>query len=600
MSSKDGQKTAADARRPDDAETAACAPSEIRDELSLVVGSSVFRDSPRLAAFLQFVVSAQLEGKSDRIKGYTIAVEALGRGPDFDPQNDPIVRVEARRLRDALTRYYSGEGRGDPVVIELPRGSYVPLFHRRSSLPGASATAVRQGRWAAAAAWTRDHARIFKLAFAAVGALSILEVLFDIDQPLTGGPNTGLFFLLLPEGKPVASSRRGVVTPIIYVEPLVATGAPTATSTSATMFRARLVDALARFDDATISTALPQDDTSALAPDYRVSFAANYNADASVSISIQLTDTSNGTIVWSKTYEGVPDPVRGLTEGRVIADVSILLMQPFGVIQAHERIARASHNNMDDPYRCLLDTFSYLRTFEVALFMQARTCLQRATETSPAWVSGFSLLGRLYLRQYQLGIVGPPGDAEVLDAALKTVQRAIEVKPASAVAQFMLQDVLLAGGDIPGARAAGEKSVRFNPNDRSVVFGYAFMLIMLGEVDEGVTLIKKVMTDNPIVPARYYFVMGLVAYLKGDLAAATEQASRITNDRYPPALMLRFLVAAKNGDHEQARKTVERLYAANPSWREDFRAAIGRFLPKTAPTERIVADFEMAAAALTH
>src|ERR1700730_3719137 len=79
---------------------------EIRATLEHMAGSEAFRGSPQLVSFLRYVVEATLRGASDRIKGYTIAVEALGRAENFDPQADPIVRVEAMRLRRALARYY--------------------------------------------------------------------------------------------------------------------------------------------------------------------------------------------------------------------------------------------------------------------------------------------------------------------------------------------------------------------------------------------------------------------------------------------------------------------------------------------------------------
>jgi hypothetical protein len=101
---------------------------EVCRGLARVIRSPVFRDSLRLTSFLKFVVEAALGGKSDRIKSYTIAVEALGRGPAFDPQTDPIVRVEAGRLRNALARYYATTGCNDAILIEMPRGAYVPVF----------------------------------------------------------------------------------------------------------------------------------------------------------------------------------------------------------------------------------------------------------------------------------------------------------------------------------------------------------------------------------------------------------------------------------------------------------------------------------------
>ena len=106
---------------------------EIRNELGRIVASEALRNSLRLTRFITFVVETTLAGTDARIKAYTIAVEALGRAGNFDPQSDPIVRVEACRLRQALARYYAGAGRDDPLVIEVPRGTYVPSFRRRAA-----------------------------------------------------------------------------------------------------------------------------------------------------------------------------------------------------------------------------------------------------------------------------------------------------------------------------------------------------------------------------------------------------------------------------------------------------------------------------------
>ena len=106
---------------------------EVRAALDRIAASEAFRACPQLVAFLRYVVEATLRGAQERIKGYTIAVEALGRGDDFNPQDDPIVRVEAMRLRRALQRYYANGGSNDAVQIVLPLGSYVPVFRRGAS-----------------------------------------------------------------------------------------------------------------------------------------------------------------------------------------------------------------------------------------------------------------------------------------------------------------------------------------------------------------------------------------------------------------------------------------------------------------------------------
>jgi tetratricopeptide (TPR) repeat protein len=111
----------------------------IRAQVERMIKSNVFANSPQLAAFLLFVVEALLRGKSERLKGYTIGVEVLRRDVTFDPQIDPIVRVEATRLRRAIERYYAGPGANDAIMISLPRGGYVPRIARRTLAPVAAA-----------------------------------------------------------------------------------------------------------------------------------------------------------------------------------------------------------------------------------------------------------------------------------------------------------------------------------------------------------------------------------------------------------------------------------------------------------------------------
>ncbi len=113
-------------------------PAAVREQLSLILRTPGFQSSLRLQRFLSFVVEAALQGQADRLKAYTIAVEALDRDGNFDPQSDAIVRVEALRLRRALARYYGGPGRNDRLLIELPRGGYVPVFLHRPAATAAT------------------------------------------------------------------------------------------------------------------------------------------------------------------------------------------------------------------------------------------------------------------------------------------------------------------------------------------------------------------------------------------------------------------------------------------------------------------------------
>jgi adenylate cyclase len=106
---------------------------EVRAALERVLASRCFEQATRSSDFLRFAVEQTLAGQGDRLKGYTIGVEVFGRPPDFDAQTDPLVRVEAGRLRRRLIEYYAEEGRDDPIRLDLPRGGYSVVSAYRSA-----------------------------------------------------------------------------------------------------------------------------------------------------------------------------------------------------------------------------------------------------------------------------------------------------------------------------------------------------------------------------------------------------------------------------------------------------------------------------------
>ena len=110
--------------------------SAVRAQLDSILASAVFARSPHLRRFLSFIVEQTLAGRGATLKESVLAHELYGKGTDFDGGTDPVVRVDARRLRDKLREFY--EGRSDPVVISLPKGSYAAVFEEHSSsvIPG--------------------------------------------------------------------------------------------------------------------------------------------------------------------------------------------------------------------------------------------------------------------------------------------------------------------------------------------------------------------------------------------------------------------------------------------------------------------------------
>ena len=103
----------------------------ILQQLKRILSNPEFYATEKQKHFLEFVIKESLAGRSDQLKGYTVATKVFGRSQEFDPQLDPIVSVQANKLRRALEHYYLADGQKDPILIEIPKGTYVPVFNER-------------------------------------------------------------------------------------------------------------------------------------------------------------------------------------------------------------------------------------------------------------------------------------------------------------------------------------------------------------------------------------------------------------------------------------------------------------------------------------
>src|ERR1700704_1628842 len=213
--------------------------SDVRAALERIVASETFRSSPQLGAFLRFIVEEALAGRGASLKGYTIGVEALGRDPRFNPQIDPIVRVEATRLRRAMERYYSGEGIDDRVAIELPRGSYVPAFSLRRVPAAAPVAAVP------AAAFGGLSGRLTIVGI--VLGVGLLGASLGMYVGKSGAPGSGPMASI--DTRPTTNGLPpGHGLPTIKIESLRVLGTPRSGSIVAGSLTEKLRDAFARFD----------------------------------------------------------------------------------------------------------------------------------------------------------------------------------------------------------------------------------------------------------------------------------------------------------------------------------------------------------------
>lgn len=507
---------------------------EVRAALDRIITSSGFRSSPQLAAFLIFVVEAALEGRVERVKGYTIGVEVLKRNENFDPQMDPIVRVEATRLRRAMERYYSGPGAGDPVRIKLVRGNYIPVFHYHSAAPSGVAR--------------------------------------------NPSPAADTF-------------QSGNGMPTLFIQPFDVHAASGAQTFSGSALHEKLCDAFARFDTVNIISSGGQSAEAGASYNYRLNGSVEFRDDLTANARFRLLDASDSTVVWSRVFERLTaSDGRGEVEDAIVTELAATLLQPYGVIRAHERVRHLATGAGDPRYRCIVEASESFRSFNPAQHMRARACLEHLTSTDPSFASGFSYLAAIYFREFQYGYSGQMGDRTMLDRALEMARRAIELKPENSRAYQILFGVLFARQEVAAAFAAGDKSIALNRYDTTVMSDYGGRLIMVGEIQRGMEMLQRAGEFGVVRPSWHHFYMFLGSYLSGDLANTIHHANQITVDDYALGLVARALAAIAAGDRGRANEFLQKLRTINPAWATNTREELEKFFPVAELVDRLARD----------
>jgi tetratricopeptide (TPR) repeat protein len=566
-----------------------------------VLASSAFLASPNLAAFLRFVVEATLSGQSDRIKGYTIGTEALGRSSDFDPQIDPIVRVEAGRLRRTLYSYYANDGADDPIVIALPIGSYVPTFTPREPVaPVAPAGDVvvpaepQPRRRLVLIAWT-----VFAF-IAAFGLIHLVVMRVGKDAVTVGSPDRFVVASTQSEAAPLrmtgagASGARwpGLSMPLVAIEPVVAAGTRAARFDGAGL-QQKLQNALSRFDEVRvhIEPAAPSSGQGAARRDpvdYRLAATLDAEGAEAPQLTVRLLDAGDNAVVWSKTYRNVAGD-RAAEEG-LLLDVMSALGGPDGIILPNERRKWAGNAAIDPQYACILDSYEYWRRYSADLHARVRACLEQLTTTAPNSSVGHAMLAYVYAREHYFGRSEKDDAIPWADRAFAAARRAVELNPNSALAFHALSGALFARNNIPQGLGAAEKAVELNPYNVIMISGLGFRLVRVGEIERGLALLRQAAPFRSGFSSWYAFTMCVGSYLTGDLATAAKYDLAAITDTFPPGFLASALIAAKTGNQPRARQAIDRLVALQPLWRDNPRHELEKIFHAPWMVERLLHD----------
>jgi TolB-like protein len=295
------------------------APDEIRAELDRILGADVLAGATRLSRLLRYIVERTISGEGDQLKEYVLGVEVFDRPPSYDPRLDSIVRVEARRLRAKLEEYYLGPGAANPLVISIPRGSYVPVFSTPS--PGAAAIVSTPTALDAPVASTAPLAPVLTaVALVAAGLLGafLLTSRSQPAVPATAQASSGPSIAILPF-QPYSRSEADVLLAARITDGVTADLArlgtvSVASRTSASQFGGE--DRAVREVAAQLNVAFVMEASAISAPE-------------GVHVQARVVDAVLDRKVWVGEYDSRVDEIQQLTR-RIAQDTSTALLKVSG------------------------------------------------------------------------------------------------------------------------------------------------------------------------------------------------------------------------------------------------------------------------------
>jgi adenylate cyclase len=515
---------------------------EIEQALQKILASQGFSQSTRLTAFLKFVVDEALEGRGQRLKGYTIATEVFGKPADFDANTDPYVRVEAGRLRQRLAEYYATAGAHDAVRIDFKRGSYAPRF--------GYAAGARAPRAVAPQADAVPGVRRLPM-----GRIAVVAVVLAVA---------------------VASlvwRARDAVRPARDREPRVLVQAFQNVGDSEFDYFAHglteeiLVNLSARFDSRSFEpyavSAAPDGsllNVEEVAPDY-VLTGTVARAGNVVRATARLTEARTNRQIWANGYED------SLTSGnffsietRMADEVAAVLTEPLGAVSDAEtaRSTRSTQETLDS-YDCRLRYLYALQTFAPDAQAPAKACLERLGTTSVDW----AILSLLYRWEYDFGYDLRNDKPPSIDRARSAALRAIELDRRNPLGYHALALVQASSNDFAGALESTEQTLQRNPNAATRV-AIGGILIRAGDAERGMKIWQDAVAQSPRT-SPYFFAGPMFYYLrKGDYGAALEWAERVDARDFLISQAIVAALAARLGQDDLARSALARLLELQP------------------------------------
>ncbi|MGD0213357.1 MAG: hypothetical protein ABSB87_08995, partial [Terriglobales bacterium] len=390
---------------------AAVSPATVREAVERILTSNPFLNARRASQFLRFIVERTLAGDEKQIKEYLIGVEVFGRPADYDPKVDPIVRIEAGRLRKKLAEYYSGAGGNDPVIIELPKGGYVPVFAPRS--PKVEPGSTNAGRV------TRGRAFWVAGALALVAVVAFASTYYVRRRHGDGTPVSIAVLPFLDLGEPDAGAAKEYVSDGVTEELTTGLaelkGLRVVAATSAFQFRGKSED-VRRIGQALNAGAVLEGSIS--------------RSSSGLRIDAQLVDARNGYHLWSKAYDVQGGDMLAAEEDIVQETARALHVPVGGTVRPIKRDTQNAEAH--DFY--LQGRYLWSKR-DLPDMQESARLFQRAVDDDPNYALAYAGLADAFT---VMAVNRQMSPAAAVPRATAAVQRALELDPNLAQAHATL------------------------------------------------------------------------------------------------------------------------------------------------------------------
>lgn len=527
-------------------------PDKIREQLDRIVSSPEFPRTGRGAAFLNFVVEEALAGRGARLKGYTLAVEVFKRSNGFT-QDDPVVRIEAGRLRRTLERYYLVAGQQDPIRIDIPKGGYAPSFAWNGSV-STEVGGAKPHRLGLPVQLLRTR---WPVVAVLVGIMCISALTYWVIDRYVAG---------------LKQAAQAPHEPTLVIAPFANLGDGPQAQLYTVGLTEELLTALPRFKEIKV---FGRETSKSLAPEVapsevRGGIGARYLlaggvrvSGSKVRVTARLVDTSDGAILWSQIYDDdLTTRELFAIQSDVASKVASAVAQPYGVIAQ----AVTAHPPPDDlgVYDCTLRFYAYRSELSPEAHLTARECLESAVARYPTYATAWAMSSILYLDEDRFQFNLRPGQRSPIERSLSSARRAIDLEPGNTRALQALMTALYFNQQPTEALAIGEEALAINPNDTELLGEFGTRVAMSGQWKRGAAMLDKALALNPGGASYYHGTRALTAYMLNDQQMAVSLIRKADLQKFPLFHVVAAAIYAEAGQLDDAKREGEIFMKMRP------------------------------------